>query len=171
MIEIIAGIVSHAQLFHYAPRTKIRRNSEANDLCEPHHFKPMASNRSRSFGRKTHAPMGGVETPPDFYAWSKDGGKARHREPRVPDKFAAPAKFRCPQAEAVFHKVRFDAVDQGIALRPRQQGGKELHHRGIAIHPGERFAIGGAPAPEQQSFSLDHSRIMTTLPRACPVST
>jgi len=50
MTEIIRGIVRHAELLHYAPRSHVAWHCERDDLVQPQAFEAVAQRSASAFG-------------------------------------------------------------------------------------------------------------------------
>ena len=109
MVEIVVGIVRHANFFHHAPRAPVRRHGEGHDFVESKPFKAERQSRLRALGGIASPPMLGRQSPADFDAGREVRLEWRITQTDEPRKGRNTGNFDCPQAEAMFSEVRLDS--------------------------------------------------------------
>ena len=63
MVEVVGGVVGHAEPFHDAARRMIVRHRERHDFVEPQRFEPERERGDRAFSRVAVAPVVGGQPP------------------------------------------------------------------------------------------------------------
>ena len=59
MVEIVGGVVRHAELFHHAARAQISGEGERDEARELERIEGVIDDGARAFCRETAAPMVG----------------------------------------------------------------------------------------------------------------
>jgi hypothetical protein len=153
MVEVLAGIVRHADFFHDAARAPIWDGRKGNNLREFQFIEAECQRRAGALGRVTIAPVFGGEPPTDFDGGCEVGFEWRMAKADESGKRRDADDLHGPQAEAVLVEVNLDAGGAGIALLTRQKAGEEFHHARIGI----QFGVGGkilrTPSAKSQSVS------------------
>ena len=68
VVEIVGGVVRHAQLFHHSPRPAVRRNREGNYLQKLQVVESEMENGLSAFRGKSLSPKLSAQTPTDLDA-------------------------------------------------------------------------------------------------------
>ena len=69
-----------------------------------------------------------------------------------------------PQSVPMLVEARFDAVDQGVALRAGEHAREVLHDRGVGAECGEGLAVAVAPATQEESLRLHPTHLTRGYP-------
>lgn len=157
MLEAICRVVSHANLFHDAPRTGICGDGKRDDFIHPQGVKRMMEHGGGRFGGETSTPVVSREAPSDLHARGEVRFKGRPRQARKSRKLACGAQFCGKEGEPVISEMRVNSIREGIALRSRKKPGKELHDARIGIHAGERLTVCMVPGPQPEALRLENN--------------
>jgi len=93
MIEVRAGIVNHAQIFHYAARAHILGNCERDEAVEAGGLKSKADDRAGCFRGQAAAPVVEREAPANFHRGHERRVEGWNREADEPDERLPLKKF------------------------------------------------------------------------------
>ena len=159
MSKILIHQMGHSDLFHHATRSGVHGNCEREDLIQPQRLKAKLERRGRRFRRKPLSPEIGCDPPTDFNTGGERCLPGGSTETNEPDEFRGAGNFHRPATELILIKMLYESLDGVIALGPRHQSRKELHHLGIAIHRRERVRVGRTPATQQQPVRSDFLRL------------
>jgi hypothetical protein len=89
-IEILGGVVGHAEPFHNAPRAPVRRHCEGNDLSEAEPSKPVIDRSTRGLSSIAPSPIGPRQAPSNLDRRRERQGKAQIAEADDADNGASP---------------------------------------------------------------------------------
>src|SRR5512138_331040 len=120
MVEVVLGIVRHAQLLHDAPRADIGGYGPGEDLIQPDRLEPVAQRLARPFRRVAFPPRVGSQPPSDLDARRERGVEGRPLKAHVACDRATVPELDGPEAEAVLLEVRLDAGESS----PRSSAGR-----------------------------------------------
>ena len=154
MVEVIGGVVGHADFFHDAAGAEIGGNGEGDKFLERERTKSVAHNGASAFRGKSLAPEIGGKPPADFDARSEVRVERRDVKADEAEEGRVRGELRGVKAEAMFGEVRFDATEEFIAFAARERAGHEFHDARVGVDVRERLAVGFPPAAEEQSFRL-----------------
>lgn len=150
MVEVVGGIVGHAEFLHHALRSSVGEGGEGDKGIEVKDFEGVADDFAAAFGGETLTPGVRGEAPADFDARSEVGVEIGDGKADETDEGIVGAKFGGAEAEAVELEVGFDAVGELIALLAGEYAGHEFHDAGIGVEAGEGRAVGIAPMAENE---------------------
>jgi len=111
VVEVVCGIVKHAQLFHDAAGALVRRDGEGDEVGEIEGTKRVMENGAGAFGGEAAAPVVGCETPGDFDGGHEGGFEGWGVEADVADEGSGFCELGGVGAVAVEFEVKIDAVD------------------------------------------------------------
>lgn len=123
MIEVVVGIVRHAQLFHHSPGAGIFRHCEGNHLHQPEFPERKAQDLPRGLRGQSLPPKLARQPPANFNGGHERSIEARNRETDEAQKYPIVTELGREQTEAVLLEVNMDAVNQPIRLFLAEQGG------------------------------------------------
>lgn len=146
VVEIIGGVVSHADFFHDAAGAEIAGHGEGDEFFEGERTEGVLNDGASAFGGKSLAPEIGEKPPADFDAGSEVRVEGGDVEADEAEERGVAGEFRGVKAKAVLGKVRFNAIEELITFAAGERGGHELHHARVGIHSRERRAVGFTPA-------------------------
>lgn len=133
VVEVVGGIVSHAEFFHDAAGAEIGGDSEGDERGESESAGGVADNFAGGFGAEAVSPVSGREPPADFDAGSEMRGEGGDGEADVADEGVGGAEFEGAEAEAMALEVGLDAVGEGVAFVGGEGRGEELHDERIGV--------------------------------------
>jgi len=171
MIEIVRGIVRHAELFHYPPGSHVAWHCECDNLVQCQAFEAVTQCRASAFGGQPLAPVGRPQSPGDFDAGRKVRQETRHVQPDEADESAVAAEFRGEQAESAFAKVPLNAIHALIAFSAGETRREEFHHCRIGVHACERLPVRWTPLPQDEPLGFEAGyQIISCYPFAARLS-
>lgn len=145
----------HAELFHYATRAQVRWDGEGNEFFKLKNLKSIINHCTCAFGRQTPSPQLRRNSPPRLHTRRESRLERRDTQPDKSGECAGASKFDRERAESMLAKMRFDSLDERIALLPRQRGGEKLHDARVGVHVGKGFAVRVAPPAKDEAFGLE----------------
>ena len=151
MIEIVAGVVNHANFLHNPTRTEVSGCGERYDLIEPRISEPVGQHLPRTFGGVSVTPVLGCQPPADLHTWRKMCLERGNRKSDESGEWHDLRNLHGPEPKAMLLKMGLDPCSADIAFFTRQKGWKMLHYARIGIERGERRPIIGARASQEQS--------------------
>src|SRR5579871_803855 len=101
MLEIVAGIVPHAEPYHHGARARVGRDGEGDYFGQGELLEGEAQALARSLGRQPKPPARPAQPPHDLDARGEMCLEGRHRQPYAADQLPASAQLRRPQPPAV----------------------------------------------------------------------
>ena len=154
VIEIIRGIVRHAQFFHHPPGGQIVRNRHGNEFPQPQRSEGVGNDGAGSFGCQALVPESLREAPADLHRRHEGSLEGGNPEPDIAGEPAACKGLHRVKTKPATFQIGHDAVHHVVALGPRESRREVTHDAGIAIHLKKRFAIALAPAAKDQPIGL-----------------
>jgi hypothetical protein len=128
MIEIVAGIMGHADVFHHTARRSVRGHGQCNNLRKIQALKSKAQYSSGGLSGVALIPVLRCDTPANFHTRSEVRFESRYQQSNASDEWINIRYLNNPKSEAVPGPVRLDTIDNGVTLLPRQHSWKTLHH-------------------------------------------
>jgi hypothetical protein len=150
MVEVVGGIVGHAEPLHQALRARVGEGGEGDKGIEVKDFEGVADDFATAFCGEALAPGVRGKAPADFDAGSEVCVEIGDGKTDVADEGIAGAEFGGAEAEAVELEVGLDAVRELIALLAGEYARHKFHDAGIGIEAGEGRAVGIAPMAENE---------------------
>src|SRR5688572_5021283 len=149
MIEIISGLVKHADSFHDPSRSTVVRDGKGHNLVKPQDVEPECQRRTGTFGSEAAPPELRGKTPSDFRTRRKrcfesGTGKADEASER-----RNIWNFDGPETPAVLTELVLNPFGQSVAFFSGERRRKIFHHPCVRIQAGECIAI--ARNPRSQS--------------------
>ena len=155
MVEVVRGIVGHAELLHDPARAQVGGRGEGDELGQIESAKGMANDGLRAFIGKSPAPVRRGKAPADFDAGRESCLKARNGEADIADELALLAGFGGPEAEAVAGEVRFDAVDELAGLLLGERRREKFHDNGVGVETGEWRTVVRPPGAKEKTVGAE----------------
>jgi hypothetical protein len=149
VIEIISGLVKHADSFHDPPRSTVVRDGKGHNLVKPQDVEPECQRRTGTFGRIAAPPELRGKTPSDFRTRRKrcvEPGTGKADEASERRKLW---NFDGPEPPAVLTELVLNPFGEKVAFFSGEWRRKIFHHPRVRIQAGERSAI--ARNPRSQS--------------------
>src|SRR5580658_4511780 len=128
VVEIVGGVVGHAQLFHHPPQPPIRWNRESDDFRKLHVVESEAENGLSAFGSQALSPKLGAQEPADLDARSEMRFVGDVSHSNEADELAGGAQFGGEERESVLRLMGFDACYEGIGFFARERSRVEFHY-------------------------------------------
>lgn len=154
MIEVVGGIVAHAEPFHHLPRRGVCHARKGDDLRQIKGFESESKPSPGSLGCVPLSP-GRSRQPPADLDTRIEGQQMRRSAETDETKEPARGPFLDRlKAEAVLPHLRDGPFDQGAAFLPAQGGGKVAHHLTVRTQRRKGIEIGRHPWPQDQSLGL-----------------
>ena len=119
MIEVVRGIVSHAELLHDASGPQIIRYGERDNFIQCRRFEAVAQRRPSAFRSQALSPILGRQPPADFNARREVRDETWHVQSDEADERPIAPDFRGEQAESVLAKVFLHTIHALIAFSAR----------------------------------------------------
>jgi hypothetical protein len=137
VVEVVGGVVGHAQFLHDVEGAEIGGDREGDDFLEVESGEGVVEDGAGAFRGQPLAPVFVGESPADFdcgLGAKRDGQlEGGNVEAYVADEVAGMAKFSCPEAEVMKGKVSFDATDHEAGFYLGEGGGIVLHDAGVGV--------------------------------------
>ncbi len=156
VIEVIGGVVDHAELFHDVAGALVADGGHGDDLGKLESVEAVGERGLCALGGVAVAPVLIGEPPANLDTGREVGAEARGGEADEADKLRDAGHLDRPDTEAFLSKVRLDTVCDGIALGGREGAGKALHHARVGVEGGKGRTVARAPAAQEQAVGLDH---------------
>src|SRR5580698_2505035 len=154
MVEVLARVMSHADLLHHPSRAQIGRYGEGYKRRQIQRMECVAGRFARTLGGQPLAPELRCQPPADLDTRRKVRLEHRNRQPYKADEARILAQLNSPRPESMPFEVVLDALDQAVTLVARQRPGKKLHHLWIAVHPREGLTVRSPPSPKHKALRL-----------------
>src|SRR5262245_44514896 len=142
MIEIVAWIMGHANVFHHTARRSVRGHCQRNNLRKIQAIKSKVQDGSRCLRSVALIPVLRCDTPTNFHTRSEVRFESWYQQSNASDEWIHIRYLNNPKAEAMPCPVRLDTIDNGVTLLPRQHGRKIFHDAWICTQCSKRLSIG-----------------------------
>src|SRR6266545_1736049 len=80
MVEVVGGIMSHAELFHHPAGAQIAGDGEGHDFFKPKNLKSIIHHCTRAFSRQTLSPQLRCDSPSRFHTRRESRFERRHAQ-------------------------------------------------------------------------------------------
>ena len=117
MIEVVARIVGHSDLFHHAARAHVSGTVKETRLSRPSSLKCVMDHGARAFGGQSPAPGIECEPPADFDGGHEGRIEIRNGQPDEADEGLILKQLDGERPIAVAVEVGLSAVDERVGLR------------------------------------------------------
>jgi hypothetical protein len=153
VVEVVAGSWCIPSFCITRREGKIGRSSERHDLIEAEYPEPIVKYSLRSFSSYTLVPVAVGETPPDLVGRSERRVERGRVKPDEAGERAGGVDLDSPEGPSALGEPGGDAIDEGVALRSGEDGGKVLHDRRVGVERRERLPVFLSPTPQAQPDS------------------
>ena len=155
MVEVVGGIVGHAELLHDPAGLRVGDAGVGDELGEVEGVEAVAEGGGGGLGGVALAPEGAGDAPAEFDGGGEVGLIADVVEAYGADELAGAGGFCGPEADAVFGLVGDLAVDPGVGQGGGGHGEEELLEAWVLGHGEKGGAVLVLPGAEGEAGGLE----------------